>query len=366
MAKQPKVSVVVPIYNVEKYLRQCLDSIIAQTLKDIEIILVNDGSKDGSLAIIKEFANKDKRIKVIDKKNEGLGKTYNRGMDEAKGEYIGFVESDDWIEPDMYETLYNVAKKNKVDVVKAKYFIFNDKDNKTDHLSALPEDELECVFNPRQKPMIFYIGASVWAGIYKREFLSNNNIRFLESPGASYQDTGFNFKIWAMADKAYLIDKALLHYRTGHETQSVKSKDKVFCICDEFAEVERYMSEKNPIRFAKLEKIFNKAKYGSYKWNHNRLEGDNREAFKQQIQKEFAPVLKRRAFDFNAMGIKDKLKLERFVFPNKVSLKIKAVLLEISRIFIKDQIRGGRKIIRILFGQITIAKFPIKNNGIEE
>ena len=100
---QPIVSILVPCYNVEAYLRECLDSIVNQTLTDIEIICINDGSTDGTLGIIKEYAAKDKRIKIIDKENEGYGKSMNRGLDAATGEYVGIVESDYLDEPDMFE-----------------------------------------------------------------------------------------------------------------------------------------------------------------------------------------------------------------------------------------------------------------------
>ena len=99
--KQPKVSILVPCYNVEKYLPVCLDSICRQTLKDIEIICINDGSKDSTLDIIKRYAKQDNRFVVIDKENEGYGKSMNRGLDVASGEYVGIVESDDWVELDI-------------------------------------------------------------------------------------------------------------------------------------------------------------------------------------------------------------------------------------------------------------------------
>ena len=119
-----KVSVVVPIYNVEQYLRQCLDSVVNQTLKDIEIICVNDGSKDSSLDIIMEYVNKDTRVKVIDKPNSGYGHSMNCGFDMVTGEYIGIVESDDYAELDMFEKLYNCAKENDLDVCKSGFFYY--------------------------------------------------------------------------------------------------------------------------------------------------------------------------------------------------------------------------------------------------
>ena len=126
----PSVSIVVPIYNVEKYLKQCLDSIISQTLKDIEIILVNDGSKDGSLKIIKDYAARDNRIKVVDKANTGYGNSMNIGLSKATGKFIGIVESDDYIEPDMFETLYNLAVRDKLDVARSEFFYYTSKEEK--------------------------------------------------------------------------------------------------------------------------------------------------------------------------------------------------------------------------------------------
>ena len=112
----PKISIIVPIYNVEKYLPKCIDSIINQTLENIEIILVNDGSTDSCAEIIESYANKDNRIKVIHKKNGGQSSARNMGLDIAKGEYIGFVDSDDWLHYDMYENMYKSIKKVNSDL----------------------------------------------------------------------------------------------------------------------------------------------------------------------------------------------------------------------------------------------------------
>ena len=119
-----KVSIVVPIYNVERYLAQCLDSIIAQTLQDIEIICVNDGSTDSSAEIIDSYAQKDPRIRVITKQNTGYGNSMNIGFDAAQGEYVGIVESDDYADKEMFETLYRIAKGNDLDVVKSGYYFY--------------------------------------------------------------------------------------------------------------------------------------------------------------------------------------------------------------------------------------------------
>ena len=120
----PKVSVVIPVYNVEKYLRQCMDSVVNQTLREMEIIAVDDGSTDSSGAILDEYAAADPRVKVIHKANGGYGIGMNTGFDAATGEYIGIVESDDYADPEMFETLYNRAKLYDLDVVKSGFYFY--------------------------------------------------------------------------------------------------------------------------------------------------------------------------------------------------------------------------------------------------
>ena len=119
-----KVSVIIPVYNVEEYLEECMESVIHQTLKEIEILCVNDGSTDHSLQILEQYAKKDDRIRIISQKNGGYGKAMNQGLDAASGEYIGIVESDDYADPEMFEEMYNVASSNQLDVVKSGFYYY--------------------------------------------------------------------------------------------------------------------------------------------------------------------------------------------------------------------------------------------------
>ena len=127
-----KVSVIVPVFNVESYLNESLDSILNQTLKDIEIICINDGSTDNSLDILETYSKKDKRIKIISKENEGQGVARNVGLDNAQGEYISFVDSDDFIKRDMLEKLYNKAENNDLDLVMCKVSSFDNETHEVD------------------------------------------------------------------------------------------------------------------------------------------------------------------------------------------------------------------------------------------
>ncbi|WMC93864.1 glycosyltransferase [Kineothrix sp. MB12-C1] len=272
------ISIIVPVYNTGKYLEQCLQSIKNQTLTDIEIICVNDGSTDNSLDILHRFADKDKRFIIIDKKNTGYGNSVNEGIKIARGEYIGIVESDDFIEKDMYQKLFEAAERTDAEIVKANYSIFKE-------ASALPvmfNEVLEgCpynrIFSSDDIHQVFYMTPSIWSAIYRHTFLEENNIYFRETPGASYQDTSFAFKAFMKADKVYFIKDAVINYRRDNMEASVKNQDKVFCICGEFDEIEAYIEQQkrmdniNQERYEKLLKIETLLKYRAYLWNYNRI-----------------------------------------------------------------------------------------------
>ena len=238
----PLISILVPIYNVERYLRQCLDSICRQTLQDIEIICINDGSTDSSLDIIKEFADQDARIIIIDKPNSGYGDSMNQGLKTARGKYIGIVESDDWVDQEAFKSLYLLAEAYDVEVVRANYY--RNKGGKDEKLFSIDPHDASHLFAPRHRTKIFYQAPSIWASIYRRDFLTKNSIDFLPTPGASYQDTSFSFKVWTLAERAYFTPEAYLHYRIDNENSSVNNPGKVFCVCEEYAEIERFLKDR--------------------------------------------------------------------------------------------------------------------------
>ncbi len=283
----PKVSIVVPVYNVEKYLRQCMESVVRQTLDDIEVICVNDGSTDGSLAILREFEENYSFVKVIDKENGGYGKAMNAGLEASIGDYVGIVESDDFCNRNMFADLYAAAVDNNADAVKSNYFRYISfpapRDVFNDALGACIYDE---VFSPRQETAIFYAAPAIWSGLYNREFLLENDIRFTETPGASFQDTAFNFKVWASAERAVALRSAYLHYRVDNEGSSVKSREKVHYVNYEFAEIERFLDSRPRLK-KELTGIKNALKYGTYFWNLNRLSPNLRYEYFQTIVEEF-------------------------------------------------------------------------------
>lgn len=241
----PKVSVIVPVYNVEKYLGTCIESIINQTLEDIEIICVDDGSTDSSAEILDRYALKDNRIKVIHKTNRGYGHTINTGFDIAVGEYIGIVESDDYILPRMYEVLYICASENDLDLVKSEYIEFWDTINHTwrAHASNM-EDYFGKVLLAEDRLLFYRFYMNSWLGIYKRSFLEKNSIRHNETPGASFQDNGFWIQTMSMCSRAMWLNEAFYMYRQDNPLASVKSGDKVWTMYNEYKNVEHILESK--------------------------------------------------------------------------------------------------------------------------
>ena len=292
MKNKPKVSVLVPIYNVEKYLPVCLESLISQTLKDLEIICIDDGSTDSSPEIIKNYIKKDSRIIVITKKNSGYGDSMNRGLENATGKYIGILESDDFLDPEAFETMYNLSKKYQTDVVRTNYYHY--KNNQDQKQYIIDPHSVGRLVDPSKELYMIYQPPAIWSGLYNREFLLKNDIKFLPTPGASYQDTGFNFKVWANAKRAAFSERAFLHYRLDNESSSVNNPGKVFCVCDEYAEIEKYLREHE--LFDDFGDAMQLAKFGAYLWNIERLAPNLAKKFIIKMSDEYKNVSLNRAY----------------------------------------------------------------------
>lgn len=290
----PKVSILIPCYNVEKFIRQCMDSVVNQTLHDIEIICVNDGSTDSTLDILREYEEKDSRVKVISKHNSGYGASMNIALESAKGEFIGIVESDDYADLNMFEDLYNLALKHNVDIAKGDWFSYYGEEDKLVENNHFSEFDEEVVLNPKEAKNIFVIPSLIAASIYKKSFLDKYAIRFLETPGASYQDTAFAAKTIMAVDKLVLTKKNYYCYRVDNQNSSVKSSAKVFCICDEYKEINSFM-DKYPEMKSALEEQKCANQYREYLWNLNRLE--------EMESKEFLKVFSREFKKYYASGI---------------------------------------------------------------
>lgn len=226
-----KVSVIVPVYNVENYLEKCLDSLVAQTLEEIEIIIVNDGSTDGSQEIINGYAKKSNKIKKFQKENGGLSDARNFGMEFASGEYIGYVDSDDFVETDMYEILYKRANEDGSDIVECNLR----------HKYPDSEDiEIGERIYDREKILMF--GRSVvWNKIYKRDWLITTKVRFPK--GLIYEDIQFFSMLVPHIRKYSYVEPASVHYVQRSDSLNNMSSVKVSDILKILMNIRSYYLE---------------------------------------------------------------------------------------------------------------------------
>lgn len=289
---RPKVSVLIPVYNNAQYLRECFDSVVNQTLKEIEIIIINDGSTDPkAVQIMEEYAGRDKRIRLINKKNTGYGHSMNVGLDAARGEYIGIVESDDYVDVRMYEELYGQTKEVKCDIIKSALNVFWGQPEKRKikliqlYNSKKELLELSDKSNLTKTCYNGYIG--IQSAIYKHDFLTINKILFNLTPGAAFQDIGFLVKTTMAATKIYYDNKGYYYLRRDNENSSVKDKKKIFDVCYEYDNLKAYMIERNMIS-SHFIKLYTKRKYYSYIWNYERLNDENRVIFQNRYVADFA------------------------------------------------------------------------------
>lgn len=246
----PTISIIVPVYNVEKYLYKCLNSILNQEFSNIEIIIIDDGSSDDSKKIIQEYEVKDGRVKAIYQSNQGVSAARNKGIEIAKGKYIGFVDSDDYIELDMYKEMYEKAEEVKADIV-----VCNVRDifhNNTRTSLNLYEGLISIEdIKPKEflKEKYFNLGTAVWHKIFRRSLIEENNIRFINYNEVSSEDTIFNLQAMLKAKTIYCIDKPLYNYiiRDDSLTKSNMAKENMVYRCGNVVDVINKYCERNII-----------------------------------------------------------------------------------------------------------------------
>ena len=270
MRRQPQVSIIVPAYNVENYIERCLNSLVNQTFKDIEIITINDGSTDKSLELLNKYAKEDIRISVIDLGDEGVSYCRNLGIEKANGKYIMFVDSDDWIDSSMVEVMYKKAEENKLDLVMCSY-IREFKDHSKEKIFNLPEEIIykedkvknellrklvgpikEELSNPE---MLDALG-TVWGKLYRADILKENKLKFVDLKEiGSAEDTLFNIFTFNYLKKVMFLNKSMYHYWrdnpksvTSQYNPKLKEQRKVF-----FKYISDFIKENN------FEQVFEEA-----------------------------------------------------------------------------------------------------------
>ena len=290
-----KVSIIIPIYNVEKYMNQCLDSVINQTLNEIEIICVEDCSADNSLSILEDYGKLDSRIKIIkNETNKGLSTVRNIGMAEATGEYIAFLDSDDYVDLSTYEKAYNLAKENDLDCILFKTSTVDDKTGEIkdnlDYFALKPFDGFEkSVFNNKDTiDFTCNINVQVGSKLFRREFLQQHNITFPD--GLIFEDEPFFYNFYLNADKISLLDENLYYYRVNRDDSIISKRDNSFRDIVEIFRLIREIIDNSPDGKFIKEKFFNR--FISAVFNRFNQSSDKfKEEFFLDIKKDFNECL---------------------------------------------------------------------------
>ena len=217
------ISVIIPVYNVEKYLRRCLDSVINQTFRDLEMICVNDGSTDSSAEILEEYKSRDERIIIINKVNGGLSSARNAGMKVAQGEYIGFVDSDDWIDLDFFEKLYTAAKKHNADAACAEVWRTYSS-GKIIKKVEIRKEEILLTHGEKYRWFKIPRNCYVWNKIYKKTELERQKLTFWE--GITMEDVPFSIRFLYFSGKIVTVPKVCYHYWVNNKSITRVVSDK--------------------------------------------------------------------------------------------------------------------------------------------
>lgn len=287
--EKPIVSVVIPVYNVEKYLNQCLDSVLNQTLQNIEVICVNDSSTDGSLAILEEYAKKDERVIVVTQPNSGAGAARNKGLSLAVGKYLSFLDSDDFFEPDMLELACKKAEEDRADfVVFQSDQYYADKKKFVEVSWTLREKEIPpyTPFSHRQMTdNIFKVFVGwAWDKLYNREFVLRNRLQFQEQRTSN--DLLFVFSAVALAKRISIVKKVLAHQRRDAKDSLSKTRENSWhCFYDALTALRDRLKAEG--LYEELEKDFiNYALHFSL-WNIRTLAEPTKSMLVQKMKKEW-------------------------------------------------------------------------------
>ncbi|MBQ9245016.1 glycosyltransferase [bacterium] len=310
----PTISVIVPVYNVEKYLSKCLNSIIAQTFSDIEIICVNDGSTDNSRKILEQYKNRDSRIKIVDKKNGGLSSARNAGMAIATGEFYSFIDSDDWVEPTMLEKLYkNITALNTDISICGVNLVYETKDKQIDDEKYFNLEYFDKSFDGKVfsykdvKPFLMNVGVMAWNKLYRRKLIDECNARFPE--GLIFEDGPFFFSIFFKTKRVSLVRELLYFYRINRPSSILQKCGEQFeNIIDVVNLMFNSLKESDIFDEVKYDFFFHKAEDIIYRYSliPKKFKNRYRQKFRQT-----SCLLNKKYFDFVYISDKMKIKYKR-------------------------------------------------------
>lgn len=309
----PDVSIVVTVHNSEKYLEECLYSVCNQTYENIEIICVDGGSNDNSPEILKRYACNDGRIKIVNDPNTSYGHKLNIGFELAKGKYVGILETDDRLCPDMVKKLYDIANKYDLDVVGGNVKRCFDYIGKWVgyEVRTYQKSYYNRLINKKMEQLVYAHGA-IFASLYKKSFLVNNNIKVNETPGAAYQDQGYSFLTDILAKTAYYIDQPVYEYRIDNVNSSVYDNKKIFEIAWEMNYIENELKKRN-ILDIDIWNEFRRMKYWHYINRMKELSQLGRKKFKERFHCELKEDISFGILDGNIFDEKQKNMLYSFL-----------------------------------------------------
>lgn len=287
---KPKISVIIPVYNVEFYICECLDSLLKQTMKELEFICVDDSSSDRSYEILKEYAECDTRFVVFQQDHEGQGVARNKGIELAKGEYICFLDSDDKLESYALEELYNLAKEKDLEVIQFNFITFGKtiRKLKNSYVKKYLKDfkynlSKYSTFNWKNlqnENLITSIDFHVWSRFYKTSFIKDNNLQF--APTINGEDHLFVIGMLFSANQIYFYDKALYWYRYRADSVVNTKSDKNFCVFENLKLAEAYLKEKKLL--PELNSALSNYKVNKLFWHYNQIPDESLQKYIEEVK----------------------------------------------------------------------------------
>lgn len=330
-----KLSIIIPIHNAQDFISSCLDSIINQTLKDIEIICVNDSSIDNTVCILDIYKNKDSRIKVINTNCECSGGARNIGLEYATGEYIGFIDSDDWVDKDYFEQLYITAKENDCDISATSNIIIVENNKKS--IKYVGCSTTDNPVNTIEKKGKCIVATGIcWNKIYRKDFLNKNNIKFIEINNPA-EDNYFSIQATILANKIIFIDNASYFYNSVATSQTKRKKtQKDFQIVEIYKKIFNKLSNLDfeEDKYNKWKEIIKKRAWLDIKLYYTEMD--------EHLQKNFLKHIKQNFPDF-AMEIKQDFKPWQYIFSIKNSDNKKHKIITILGIKVKIKLKNNVK-----------------------
>ena len=333
--KKPIISVIVPVYNVEKYLAKCLDTILAQTFSNIEIICVNDGSTDNSRKILAQYAQKDSRVKIVDKKNGGLSSARNAGMKVATGEFYSFIDSDDWIEETMLEKLYNSMVSLNTDISICAVHQYDETNQRIDDsnpyytLGYFDESFDNKAFSyVDTKPFLLDVCVMAWNKLYRKSFIDECNAEFPE--GLIFEDGPFFFSIFFKTQRVSIVRDFLYYYRINRSGSIIQKAGKKFLNVIDVVEL-MYNKVKEIPDFEDVKYTFFRKKVEDFIYRFENLNPKYRNAFAKKLKQSsltneelFPPSMVKGSFGYNYFLFKN-LKTGSVFFYDLQKLKLKVM-----------------------------------------